>query len=163
MFRVSAGISALSAFRLEKLRAALKLNAPGIVLADTRHCYFVALRKEPGKAQTRLLDKVLGIDKAAGEPAEAGKHRRLLVVPRLGTISPWSTKATDIAHHCGLSGVQRIERGVVYYLNTADGKPLSKAALAAVLPLLHDRMTESVLDNVDGAAEKYSSTARRNH
>ncbi|OFZ65646.1 MAG: phosphoribosylformylglycinamidine synthase [Betaproteobacteria bacterium RBG_16_56_24] len=154
MFQVSIGTPALAAFRLEKLRASLCDAVPGVTLADTRHCYYIALRKELSKAQARLLDKVLGIDKATGEPAEAGKYRRLLVVPRLGTISPWSTKATDIAHHCGLSGVQRIERGVVYYLSTADGKPLSKAGLASVLPLLHDRMTESVLDKADGAAEK---------
>ncbi len=155
MFQVSVGISALSAFRLEKLRVALNDAAPGIVIADTRHCYFGELKGEKlSAAQAKLLDKVLGIAKTAGEPAEADKYQRLLVVPRLGTISPWSTKATDIARHCGLSGVQRIERGVVYYLNTHDGKGLSKAEQAAVLPLLHDRMTETVLTNIAGAAEK---------
>ena len=160
MFRVSAGSSALSAFRLEKLRAALKALAPDITLADTRHCYFIALRKELGKAQSRLLDKVLGLDKTAEEPADAVRYQRLLVIPRLGTISPWSSKATDIAHHCGLSGVQRIERGVVYYLNKNSGKQLSKSGYAAVLPLLHDRMTESILNEVDGAAEKIFQHAK---
>src|ERR1019366_7040359 len=106
------------------------------------------------KAQAKLLDKVLGLDKEAGEPKQAGSMQRVLVVPRLGTISPWSTKATDIAQHCGLSGVLRIERGVVYYLDTNNGKGLSKSEQAAVLPLLHDRMTESVLSDVDSAAEK---------
>jgi len=155
MFRVSVGISALSAFRLEKLRAALNDAAPGIFIMDTRHWYFSALKgKVLGKAQADLLDKVLGLDKEAGEPAAAAHCQRLLVVPRLGTISPWSTKATDIAQHCGLSGVQRIERGVVYYLSTEGGKPLNNAEQAAVLPLLHDRMTESVLDSIDEAAEK---------
>ena len=64
------------------------------------------------KAQAQLLDRVLGLDADAGEPELAGSMQRVLVVPRLGTISPWSTKATDIAQHCGLSAVQRIERGV---------------------------------------------------
>ncbi|MDP2694642.1 MAG: phosphoribosylformylglycinamidine synthase, partial [Gallionella sp.] len=159
MFRVSVGTPALSTFRLEKLRAALNDAAPGVTLADTRHWYFSALKgKTLSKSQEKLLDKVLG--KAAGEPANA--FLRILVVPRLGTISPWSTKATDIAQHCGLSEVTRIERGVVYYLSTGGGKPLSKAERAAVLPLLHDRMTETVLDGpstglrtgIDGAAEK---------
>ncbi|MHB0926344.1 MAG: phosphoribosylformylglycinamidine synthase [Gallionellaceae bacterium] len=150
MFRVSVGTPALSAFRLEKLRAALNDAAPGVTIADTRHWYFSALKsKTLSKLQEQLLDKVLG--KAAGEPANA--FLRILVVPRLGTISPWSTKATDIAQHCGLSEVTRIERGVVYYLSTGGGKPLSKAERAAVLPLLHDRMTETVLDGIDGAAE----------
>ncbi len=174
MFRVSVGKPALSAFRLEKLRAALKAVAPNVVITDTRHWYFSKLREvetkisgrpvappiqvahgaTPGNAQAGLLDKVLSIDDAAGEPAGASGYWRLLVVPRLGTISPWSTKATDIAQHCGLSSVLRIERGVVYYLDSNDGKALSKAEQAAILPLLHDRMTESVLDNIDDAAEK---------
>jgi len=155
MFQVSIGTAALSAFRLEKLRAALNDAAPGVALAETRHCYFSALNGQTlGKAQAKLLGKVLGLGKVAGEPADAARYQRLLVVPRLGTISPWSTKATDIAQHCGLSEVARIERGVVYYLSTPGGKPLSKAMQAAVLSLLHDRMTETVLDNIDSAAEK---------
>ncbi len=155
MFQVSIGTAALSAFRLEKLRAALSEAAPGVTLADTRHWYFSALKGQAlSGAQARLLDRVLGLGKAAGEPADADKCQRLLVVPRLGTISPWSTKATDIAQHCGLSGIERIERGVVYYLSVNNGKPLGKAELAALLPLLHDRMTETVLESIDGAAEK---------
>ncbi|HSM99232.1 MAG TPA: phosphoribosylformylglycinamidine synthase [Gallionella sp.] len=163
MFRVSVGSAALSAFRLEKLRNSLLAVAPNVAIADTRHCYFIALReggvKGAGqhpplqaadgatfsKAQAKVLDSVLGLDGGAGEPGQAGTMQRVLVVPRLGTISPWSTKATDIAQHCGLSGVSRIERGVVYYLDTHNGRPLGDAERAAVLPLLHDRMTESVL------------------
>ena len=155
MFRVSVGTAALSSFRLEKLRAALLAVAPTVVLQDTRHCYFSALsvRSLP-VAQAGLLDKVLGLDKRAGEPKQATDATRVLVVPRLGTISPWSTKATDIAQHCGLTGVQRIERGVVYYLYGKNGRPLGKAEQAAVWPLLHDRMTESVLTDVESAPEK---------
>jgi len=176
MFRVSVGKSALSAFRLEKLRRALGSVAPGVVVADTRHCYFIALRegvsngqlsapplqvahgpafsKAQAKVLDKVLDKVLGLDEGAGEPGQADTLQRILVVPRLGTISPWSTKATDIAQHCGLSAVLRIERGVVYYLQTSSGKALSKSEEAMILPLLHDRMTESVLYNIDGVAEK---------
>jgi phosphoribosylformylglycinamidine synthase len=174
MFRVSVGSAALSVFRLEKLRSALHAVAPNVVIVDTRHCYFSALREGKtkgsghhatpplqvnhgatlGKAQAMLLDKVLGLGKNAGEPMQTGAMQRVLVVPRLGTISPWSTKATDIAQHCGLSRVRRIERGVLYYLETRNGNALSEAENKAVLPLLHDRMTESVLDNIDGAAGK---------
>ena len=155
MFRVSVGTAALSAFRLEKLRAAMQAVAPTVVLQDTRHCYFSALNTKPlSAAQVSLLDKVLGLDKRAGEPRNSSEATRVLVVPRLGTISPWSTKATDIAQHCGVSGVERIERGVVFYLASTSGNGLSKAESAAVLPLLHDRMTESVLTDVESAAEK---------
>ncbi|MDD5300671.1 MAG: phosphoribosylformylglycinamidine synthase [Gallionella sp.] len=168
MFRVSVGTAALSAFRLEKLRAALNDVAPGVSIADTRHWYFSALHEAAlNKAEAKLLDKVLGLGKSAGEPAGVEKYQRLLVVPRLGTISPWSTKATDIARHCGLSAVVRIERGVVYYLSTPGGKPLSKARQAAVLPLLHDRMTETVLadlspfDASGGLLSGFASAAER--
>ena len=155
MFRVSVGSAALSEFRLKKLRGTLQAVVPNVDIADTRHCYFIALREDGtkgsarpaafSKAQAGLLDKVLGLADGAGEPGEAGTLQRILVVPRLGTISPWSTKATDIARHCGLSAVQRIERGVLYYLRTHHDRQLDKTELTAVLPLLHDRMTESVL------------------
>ena len=155
MFRVSAGKTALSSFRFEKLRATLKDAVPNVVLVDTRHWYFVALK---GMALTQeaavLLDRLLGLSDAAGEPNGANKLQRLLVVPRLGTISPWSSKATDIAQHCALPQVERIERGVAYYFKTKNGKALTAAERKAVLPQLHDRMTESVLASFDGVAEK---------
>ncbi|MGA9666549.1 MAG: phosphoribosylformylglycinamidine synthase [Gallionella sp.] len=172
MFRVSVGPAALSDFRLEKLRSALRAIARNVVIAGTRYCYFVALNESStssgqlsalplqvahggtfSKAQARLLDQVLGVDEQAGEPLLPGAVQHVLVVPRLGTISPWSTKATDIAQHCGLTGVSRIERGVVYYLQTVNGKALTGDERAVLLPLLHDRMTESVLDDIEGAAE----------
>ena len=174
MFRVSVGSAALSDFRLEKLRAALNEVVPEVIIADTRYWYFIALHGSGtqgsghpptpplqvahgaalGKSQAKILDKVLGLDKEVGEPAQADAMQRILVIPRLGTISPWSTKASDIAQHCGLSGVQRIERGVVHYLKKDNGKELDRLEQAAMLPLLHDRMTESVLEFVEGAAEK---------
>ena len=144
MFKVSLGNSALSSFRLEKLRQAVSEAAPDVYIADTRHCYFSALRsKTLSKAEARLLERVLGIGKTVVEPE--GEFKRVLVVPRLGTISPWSTKATDIARHCGIEEIERIERGVIYYL---------KGDAEKALPLLHDRMTESVLGGMEGAAER---------
>ena len=155
MFRLSAGKTALSSFRLAKLRAALKEAAPNVVLMDTRHWYFVALKSITlNKDDAALLDRLLGLDDSAGEPDDANKRQRLLVVPRLGTISPWSSKATDIAQHCALPQVERIERGVAYYFKTRNGKALTETERKAILPLLHDRMTESVLDNINGVAEK---------
>jgi phosphoribosylformylglycinamidine synthase len=187
MFRVSVGKAALSSFRLEKLRTALKGAAPNVVLADTRHWYFIALKgaalakgdapkvgnplsgKPDAELSPALLDRLLGLDGSAGEPVGMSKPespqrapgtpgstlvQRLLVVPRLGTISPWSSKATDIAQHCALPQVERIERGVMYYFRTRNGKGLSERERKAVLPLLHDRMTESVLADLNGVAEK---------
>ncbi len=79
----------------------------------------------------------------------------MLVVPRIGTISPWSSKATDIARHCGLEAVHRIERGVAYFIVTANGEALSQGERAALMPLVHDRMTETVLVAFDEAARLF--------
>ncbi|WP_283743593.1 phosphoribosylformylglycinamidine synthase [Sideroxydans sp. CL21] len=150
MFRTSIGKPALSAFRLDKLRTALNATKSGVTLEDTRHCYFTELSSELSATDVGLLNRLLGLDKAAGEPEFKGKISSLLVVPRLGTISPWSSKATDIARHCALPQVTRIERGVLYYLKTKSGKPLTDAEKKVVLPLLHDRMTESVVSDIAG-------------
>jgi phosphoribosylformylglycinamidine synthase len=140
MFKVSIGSSALSAFRLKKLRASL--NSPDVAINDTRFAYFIALQ---GGDEMQILNKVLGLN---NEPADEPAGEPLLVVPRLGTISPWSSKATDIARHCGLTGVLRIERGIIYYLS--DIKKLSHEDKL----VLHDRMTESVLYEMKDAAQK---------
>ncbi len=154
MYRTSIGKAALSSFRLDKLRNALKAGKSGVTVEDTRHCYFIELSADLSADEAILLDRLLGLDKHAGEPAIARSVQKLLVVPRLGTISPWSSKATDIARHCTLPQVMRIERGVLYYLKNKQGKPLSEAERNAVLPLLHDRMTESVIEKIAGVSEK---------
>jgi len=74
-----------------------------------------------------------------------------LVVPRIGTISPWSSKATDIASLCGLSELLRIERGVAYHI-----RGLNHEQHVAAAALLHDRMTESVLDDVDDLVQLFA-------
>jgi phosphoribosylformylglycinamidine synthase len=150
MFLNLTGKAALSSFRLEKLRAALAATGSGVTLEDTRHCYFTELNEELGTAELALLQRLLSLDEHAGAPKLAAGTQSLLVVPRLGTISPWSSKATDIARHCALPQVMRIERGVMYYLKSKSGKALTAAEQQAVLPLLHDRMTESVVSDTDG-------------
>ena len=81
----------------------------------------------------------------------------LLVVPRFGTVSPWSTKATDIAHVCGLRTVQRIERGVAYFLD--GSRPLTAAERGHAAAQIHDRMTESVLDTLEAAVGLFQHAA----
>ncbi len=85
----------------------------------------------------------------ASEAARLDEGTLVLIVPRLGTVSPWSSKATDIAQVCGLSAVQRVERGIAYRIRSA--KPLDEAALRELAPLLHDRMTETVLWELSAA------------
>ncbi|MDP2759396.1 MAG: phosphoribosylformylglycinamidine synthase [Sideroxyarcus sp.] len=145
MFLTSIGKSALSAFRLDKLRAELDGKKSGITVEATRHTFFTELSSALSANEVTLLDRLLGLDQRAGAPKLDGLVQTLLVVPRLGTISPWSSKATDIAKHCALPQVKRIERGVVYYLKGKSGKALTEAQKKTVLPLLYDRMTESVV------------------
>jgi len=152
MFLTSTGKSALSSFRLEKLQRAVRAVASDVVVETTRHWYFTKLKSTLSEADKHLLDRLLGLDGAV-EKLPAKLHS-ILVVPRLGTISPWSSKASEIAQHCALPSVLRIERGVVYYFKTQSGHALSNTQLKAIKPLLHDRMTESVVTDFDGIEEK---------
>ncbi|MEO8675726.1 MAG: phosphoribosylformylglycinamidine synthase [Casimicrobiaceae bacterium] len=144
------GRHALSPFRVNKLQAAFVAAHPGhpVTGIAATFWHFVEVERELTPAEQSILERLLSYgphdDAAIDEGAFA------LVVPRPGTISPWSSKATDIARNCGLDVVRRIERGIGYRLNTPAGK-LDGAVRDALLPLLHDRMTEAVLDSPDDA------------
>ena len=147
------GRNALSEFRSSKLQQALQqvsLRFSGIS-AEFRH--FVSVSRALSGTENAILERILTYGPAAGAVPEAGQL--LLVVPRLGTISPWSSKATDIARHCGLGPVERIERGVAWHVTKSDGSHLSASETAALLPLIHDRMTETVLDTPAAAAQLF--------
>ncbi|MCU7906197.1 MAG: phosphoribosylformylglycinamidine synthase [Candidatus Thiodiazotropha sp. (ex Epidulcina cf. delphinae)] len=136
------GAPALSGFRLRKLsqRFSESLKLPVKIVAEYLH--FADIEQSLSERERDVLESVLRYGPAL--PAMEPEGVLLLVVPRPGTFSPWSTKATDIARHCGLDKVQRLERGVAYYLST-DEKELDSDQFAAAAGLLHDRMTESVL------------------
>jgi phosphoribosylformylglycinamidine synthase len=141
------GGPALSAFRLEKLHARLAEIAPGARIAGAEFRHFVETAHALDARERAVLDQLL----VYGEPVQPAPPAGLLylVVPRLGTISPWSSKATDIARQCGLPAVQRIERGIAYYAEGGGGRRQQMAAL------LHDRMTETVLDSLDQAEQLF--------
>ena len=147
------GRNALSEFRLKKLTQALKKTALAISAISAEYWHFAALKAPLQAPQRKILERILTYGPAPAEVSESG--RLLLVIPRLGTISPWASKATDIAHSCGLEVVERIERGVAYYVSTKQGKRLDTAQQNALLPLIHDRMTETVLDSLDAAAQLF--------
>ncbi|HYJ18429.1 MAG TPA: phosphoribosylformylglycinamidine synthase, partial [Burkholderiales bacterium] len=112
--------------------------------------HFVSLRAPLSPAEHKVLERIL-VYGPASRPA-AGKGETLVVVPRIGTISPWASKATDIAHSCGLGAVDRIERGVAYHVVLRKAGTFPDADRGALLPLIHDRMTETVLGSLDEAA-----------
>ena len=135
-----AGAAAFSAGRLQRLTDQARSVCPGLKRLAAAHWYFIELAQPISVEEGLRLKRLLGADDAAAVPAGT----LLLVTPRLGTISPWSTKATELARQCGFSAVARIERGTAIY---AEGK-FERAALIAKL---HDRMTESVLASREDA------------
>ncbi len=151
------GGQALSAFRIQQLLPRLQAVHPKIVGLAARYVHLVASDHALSDAERERLAALL----TYGEPhAGAAEGPLLVVTPRLGTVSPWASKATDIAHNCGLA-VRRIERVVEYRLQMASGwlagqAKLEPAQLADVAALLHDRMTESVLPQRAEAARLFT-------
>ena len=145
------GVTALSDFRVEKLfQKAAALGLPEVKLSS-EFWYFVGSEKALDVATVEKLQALLAAQSVEQTPkAREGLHL-FLVTPRLGTISPWASKATNIAENCGLEGIERIERGMAVWLEGAltDGQKQQWAAL------LHDRMTESVLTDIDAAAQLF--------
>ncbi len=152
------GSPALSPFRLEKLLSRVQQTVPSVDHLSAEFVHFVDLEEKLDEAQRGILDRIL----TYGPPisGEEPEGQSLVITPRAGTISAWSSKASDIARNCGLSHVRRIERGVVYYL-TADGRLLEDRALAEVAALLYDRMTESVFYRQDEAEGLFLTTEPR--
>ena len=141
------GRSALSAFRLRKLVASCTTAVPAVSLINAEFRHFVQVARDLSSDEMARLDRILTYGPAGAAGDEQGEL--MLVVPRIGTISPWSSKATEIARHCRLEPVQRIERGVAYFVSTRTGRPLSSADRVALAPLIHDRMTETVLGSLE--------------
>lgn len=150
-----AGSPALSPFRLDKLYASLKHSAPSISHIYAEFTHFVFSDPALSETQQQTLKQILTYGPQAQSETSSGQL--FLVVPRIGTISPWASRATDIALNCGLSNVLRIERGIAFYISTADNKPLSAAEKAAFKTVIHDRMTETVLENLNDAQQLFHS------
>ena len=148
------GCPALSAFRLNKLLTQLRQSIPAICAIDAEFMHFAWLDAQLSDAETTVLERLLDYGPEAAQEAPTGQL--LLVVPRPGTISPWSSKATDIAHNCGLTMLQRVERGKAFYLQTETGAPLSSKDWQHAAALLHDRMTEAVFESMDDAVNLFS-------
>ena len=150
------GGNALSGFRAQALLPRLQAVSPRISGVAARFVHWVCSDSALTRSETDKLDALLRY----GDPYTAATDGTLIVVaPRLGTVSPWASKASDIAHNCGL-GVRRVERVTEYRLALKSGllggtKPLSADELGAAAALLHDRMTESVLLARENAAHLF--------
>ncbi|GIK33743.1 MAG: phosphoribosylformylglycinamidine synthase [Gammaproteobacteria bacterium] len=152
-----AGSPALSAFRRERLLASLHAAVPRISGLEAHYLHYVDVARPLTAAEAAVLGELLRYGPA--QQAAAVTSPRLWVIPRLGTISPWSSKATDIARSCGLDAVRRCERGVAWSFLAEGG--LTAAEVGAVAPLVHDRMTESALLRPVQAADLFGVQAPR--
>jgi phosphoribosylformylglycinamidine synthase len=147
------GSAAFSPGRLARRLARVRAANPGVTAVAASFVHVADVDGELSVDERRVLERLLEYGPRQEAAALAG--RTLVVVPRLGTISPWSSKATDIAHVCGLARVRRIERGVIW---TVAGEVRDDVALAAAL---HDRMTETALASLDDAARLFAHHAPR--
>ncbi|AVP58051.1 phosphoribosylformylglycinamidine synthase [Pulveribacter suum] len=151
------GGNALTSFRAQQLQPSLAAIHPKITAIAARFVHLVAQEGAPGAADRSRLAALLTYGDPYCGPSDGAV---LYVTPRLGTVSPWASKATDIAHNCGLA-VRRIERITEYRISLKGGllsgtPELSHEQLAQIAALLHDRMTESVVTSVEQAQQLFT-------
>ncbi|MES2298370.1 MAG: phosphoribosylformylglycinamidine synthase [Pseudomonadota bacterium] len=155
------GSNALSAFRSQRLLTQLRAAVPAITAVDAHYVHFIDSGAPLSDDDSARLGAMLTYGEPAAGAAGDGHTEQFFVIPRFGTISPWASKATDIAHNCGMTQVHRIERGVAYAVHLKAGilgsslgaaAKLDASQTQAVAALLHDRMTESVLRSADQAS-----------
>ncbi len=144
------GAPALSAFRHGKLLAQLTAKVPAVSGLYAEFAHFAEVSGTLGADEEQVLARLLKYGPSV--PVQEPAGRLFLVVPRFGTISPWSSKASDIAHNCGLDKIQRLERGIAFYV---QGE-LSEGDAQLIAAALHDRMTQLVLERFEDAANLFS-------
>jgi len=141
------GAPAFTPARLAKRLGKIQRQNPSVRDATAKFVHFAEIGEALSDHEAHVLDRLLHYGPRTEARSLAG--RLLLVVPRIGTISPWSSKATDVARNCGLDKVRRIERGIWY---TVAGEVSNETGLRDAL---HDRMTESVLEREEDAARLF--------
>ncbi|HEY0211251.1 phosphoribosylformylglycinamidine synthase [Acerihabitans sp.] len=140
------GSPALSAFRINKLLSRCQDARLPVSEVYAEYVHFADLSAPLTVEEHARLQRLLKYGPSLAEHAPQG--RLLLVTPRPGTLSPWSSKATDIAHNCGLAQVKRLERGLAFYF---QGASMTGEQWRQLGMLLHDRMMETVFDELEQA------------
>ena len=148
------GQAALSDFRLAKLTRSLQRADERVAAVEARFTYFVATRSSLTREDRSRLEALLLSGERPGKLSRGAKT--LFVVPRPGTISPWSSKATDIVRACDIDAVDRVERGICYAIRFT-GKTAGGADALALAHLLCDRMTEAVFEEAAGVAALFEA------
>jgi phosphoribosylformylglycinamidine synthase len=152
------GTSALSAFRRARLLVEMQRKIPLLISVEAVYWHFAYTESSLTAPEHAVLDRLLKYGPKDDDDRTVPKGEVLVVIPRLGTISPWSSKATDIAHCCGLKKIQRIERGTLWHFAKSGAVPLTAEERESLMPLIHDRMTENVLPALAQASELFRQT-----
>lgn len=147
------GAPALSAFRVQKIMEACETASLPVSGIYAEYIHLADLTESLNDNETQQLAKLLTYGPAIEAHAPQGTLH--FVTPRPGTISPWSSKATDIAHNCGLNKVKRLERGIAYYV---ESDALTTEQALSLTALLHDRMVEVILTDFEQAAALFVRT-----
>ncbi|WP_427979790.1 phosphoribosylformylglycinamidine synthase [Agarivorans sp.] len=142
------GAPALSEFRIAQLLKRCAEQDLPVTSIYAEFMHFADVSNDLSDAEQQVLDKLLTYGPTIAEHQPSGQL--LLVTPRPGTISPWSSKASDIAHNCGLATVQRLERGIAYYVDSAEA--LTEQQNQSLKALIHDRMMEVVFSEMQQAS-----------
>lgn len=148
------GAPALSDFRTHRLLAAIRSRVPAVESLATRYVHFAQTRRELSQDEKRVLEALLTYGPHSAPQAAQRSGHRIIVIPRPGTISPWSSKATDIAHVCGLEAIERIERGIEYQVSASGS--VDDDMLRRIAPALYDRMTETAIFSTEEAARLFA-------
>ncbi len=151
--RIFRGSPALSEFRNNKLLELCRQQQLPVTTIYAEFMHFADLAAELSHDEVEKIEKLLTYGPTIQEHQPSGLL--LLVTPRPGTISPWSSKSTDIAHNCGLSKIKRLERGTAYYIETSQ--TLSESQLAQLKTLIHDRMMETVFTTTEMAQQLFTT------
>ncbi len=144
------GAPALSAFRHSKLLEQLSQKVPAVTGLYAEFAHFAEVTGVLTGDEQQVLARLLKYGPSV--PVQEPTGRLFLVLPRFGTISPWSSKASDIARNCGLAKIQRLERGIAFYV----AGEFTDAQAQLIADGLHDRMTQIVLENLEQAAGLFS-------
>lgn len=143
------GSSALSAYKIDKLKQALNQAGIGVDAICTHFIHLVDVTQPLDTEQRQIVERILTYGPIDNDIDTDGQL--FFVIPRIGTISPWASKATDIAHNCGLTNIFRIERGIAYYIKATNNQSFDEQQVKTISSLIHDPMMEVVLDSFDKA------------
>ena len=142
MISFHSGIQALRNFKVRNLNEKINTAFPNIELLSSEYIHFVESDNKLSNKNQLILDKLLNYSPLLDTSKSLQK---IIIVPRIGTISPWSSKATDICQLCSLDEIKRIERGIIYHFS----QEIKSEELEFILNFVMDRMTESHLRNLN--------------